>query len=141
MLQQVCMQVLNMGFSLGNTQYILLSTNLDGFSSHVGEKKKKIQKSEYFFLSDIFCRFCLINYRLNKIKFTLFGMSEEKIRKTLKCQFFFLIGDNFGFSEESWIKEYSECHFRIKKKSYYKLNNVHQSETPLCSLAVLITVM
>ena len=42
---------------------------------------------------------------------TLFDMSEEKMKKkkTLECQFFFLVWYILSSSEESWTKEYSEC--------------------------------
>ena len=51
---------------------------------------------------------------------TLFGMSEEKIKKTHKCQLFFffcLVGHIFSPSEELWTKEYSEC--CLKGFSFY----------------------
>ena len=36
-------------------------------------------------------------------------MSEEKIKKMLNCQAFFLVGPDFSSSEDSSTVEYSEC--------------------------------
>ncbi len=39
-------------------------------------------------------------------------MSEEKIKKKLDVQFFFLVGTDFSSSEESSTVKYSECALR-----------------------------
>ena len=49
--------------------------------------------------------------------FTLFAMSEEKIKKTHPNTSFFLVGHIFSSSEESWTKEYSECRLIQGSKS------------------------
>ena len=94
--------------------YSLVHESRQGFFSHVGGKKMKIKfLSQNFFLSDIFWQILPIfwhkYYRYGRKNSILFDMSEEKIKKTLECQFFVLDGHILSSSEETWTKEYSEC--------------------------------
>ena len=48
------------------------------------------------------------NYRFGKKNYCLLTTSEEKNKIKPKCQFFFLVGDNFISSEDSSPIEYTE---------------------------------
>ncbi len=43
-------------------------------------------------------------------------MSEEKIKKKLNGQFFFLVGPDFSSSEESSTVKYSECALKVENR-------------------------
>ena len=71
-----------------------------------GRKKIKGKFSEFYLFLGIFNMFLTKKYILaGKIYVT----SEEKIKKKLNGQFFFLVGPNFSSSEESSTIKYSEC--------------------------------
>ncbi len=78
----------------------------------MSDKRQKIKgkSSEFYLFLGIFNMFLAKNYILAG---NIYVMSEEKIKKKLNGQFFFLVGLDFSWSEEPSTVEYSACALKL----------------------------